>query len=63
MPSTLTGNLEADREKGTPAASIVTNVKSITVMTLGALVHLAEDRTQWHKIYREVSSNAAAYTR
>ena len=50
MPSTLTGNLEADREKGTPAASIVTNVKSITVMTLGALVHLAEDRRQWRRI-------------
>lgn len=50
MATARMGNLEATRKKGRPAASIITNVKSITGMTLGALVHLAEDRRQWRRI-------------
>ena len=46
MATALIGNLEAKRKKGGLAASIVINVKSIIGMTLGALVHLAEDRRQ-----------------
>ena len=54
MATAFMGKLEAKRKKGRPAASILTNINSKTGMPLGALVYLAEDRRQWHKMKRFV---------
>ena len=58
----IVGNLIAKEKKRPAASSIITNVKSITGMPLGALVHLPEDRMQWRTMIIDVSSDATLVT-
>ena len=63
IATALTGNWEAKRKTGRPAASIITYLKPITVMTLGALWYiLLRTEANGVKWLRDVSLYAAADT-
>ena len=50
MASILQGRVEGKRNRGRPPMSYIDNVKSITGLTLGEVVHRSRDREDWRAV-------------